>query len=193
MSFGHSVFPRTIILKHIIHFQYYFKFEIWLWCCWWMKHCCFEEVNCLFQCSLFGHLVLFNESYWQIFDQNNDRYNPDLRVTHHFWICSWVFPLGFIENNVFVDCGNFSGDCRSIHGMRSDFRCSEDKVGLFEIIADRFMEAEVIIFRWLYLISLIIFSNVSSGSNFSTSILLFILICYKFSSNKVIDDIFMSM
>ena len=41
---------------------------------------------------------------------------------------------------------------------------------------------EVILFKWLYLISLIFFSNVGSGSNFAASIMLFILTYSKFSS-----------
>ena len=51
----------------------------------------------------------------------------------------------------------FTGDFWSIHGMRLDFRCSEDEDGLFEVIADTFMAMEVILFKQLALISLIAF------------------------------------
>ena len=40
----------------------------------------------------------------------------------------------------------FPGGGRSIHGMGSDFRCSEDEEDLFEVIADIFMSMEVIVF-----------------------------------------------
>ena len=62
---------------------------------------------------------------------------------------------------------------------------------MFEVIYDASMSMEVILFKLLDLISLIVFSNVGSGSNFATSILLFILSCSKFASNNVIDDILM--
>ena len=55
-----------------------------------------------------------------------------------------------------------------------------------KVIADRFMVVEVILFRWLSLISLIVFSNVGPGSNFATLILLFILSGSKFSSKDVV-------
>ena len=55
-----------------------------------------------------------------------------------------------------------------------------------KVIAYRFMVVEVILFRWLYLISLIVFSNVGPGSNFATSILLFILSGSKLSSKDVV-------
>ena len=58
-----------------------------------------------------------------------------------------MFPLGYIEDKLLVNCGDFSGDCSSIHGMRSDFRCSKYKEGLFEVISDTFMSMEVIIFK----------------------------------------------
>ena len=51
--------------------------------------------------------------------------------------------------------------------MISDFTYSEDKECLFEVIADTFMSMEVILFKLLALISLIVFSNVGSGSNFA--------------------------
>ena len=44
-----------------------------------------------------------------------------------------------------MNCGDFPGDCRSIHGTRLDFRCLEDKEGLFEVIADTIMSIEVIL------------------------------------------------
>ena len=53
--------------------------------------------------------------------------NYDLIVTHYFRICSWVFPLGYIEDNVLVDCGNLPGDFRSIHGMRLIFDVQKTK------------------------------------------------------------------
>ena len=51
----------------------------------------------------------------------------------------------------------FLSDCRSIHGMRLASRYSKDEEGFFEVIADRFMEMEVIILKWLSLISFIVF------------------------------------
>ena len=59
--------------------------------------------------------------------------------------------------------------------MISDFRRPEEKGGLFGVISDTFMSTEVILFKLLYLISLIVFSNVGSGSNFAASNLLFII------------------
>ena len=61
-----------------------------------------------------------------------------------------------------------------------------------KVISDRFMATEEIIFRWLSLISWIVYKNFGSGSNFDTSMLLFILSCLKFSPNKVIADRFMA-
>ena len=69
-------------------------------------------------------------------DPKDKRYSAYLRGTHNFRIFSWVFPLCYIEDKLLVNCGDFSGDCRIIHDMRSDFRCSEDEEGLFEVIAD---------------------------------------------------------
>ena len=61
------------------------------------------------------------------------------------------------------------------------------------MIADILVSVEAIIFRWLYLIylrlsliSLIVFSNVGSGSNFSDSYMLFILSGSKLSSKDVV-------
>ena len=76
--------------------------------------------------------------------------------------------------------------------MRSDFRCLEDKEGVFEVIADRFVSMEVILLKLLALISLIVFSNFGSGSNFDTSIMLFILRCSILPSIKLIADGFMA-
>ena len=59
-----------------------------------------------------------------------------------------------------MNFGDFPGYFRIIYGMRSSFRCSEDEEGLFEMIADIFMAIEVIFFKLLSLISLMVFSNV---------------------------------
>ena len=91
--------------------------------------------------------MLFIERDRQKSGRKKDRYNADLRVTHHFLICSWVFPLGCIEGKCLVNCGDFPGGCRGIHGMRLDFRCSEDEEVLFEVISIRFMAMEVILFK----------------------------------------------
>ena len=85
-----------------------------------------------------------------------------------------------------VNCGDFPVYFSSIHGMRSAFICSEDDNGLFEVLADRFMVMEVILFKLLSLISLMVISKVGSGSNFSASIMLFILIWSKLSSKDTI-------
>ena len=61
--------------------------------------------------------------------------------------CSWVFPVGCIEDKLLVNCGDFSVDCRSIHDMRSYFRCSEDEEGFFEVISDKFLSMEVILLK----------------------------------------------
>ena len=109
------------------------------------------------------------DAYWEVLEkvrQKNDRCNADLRGIHHFRICSWVFPFGYTADKVLVNCGDFTGDCRSIHGIWSDFRCSEDEEYLFEVIDDTFMSMGVIIFKLLSLISLVVFSNVGSGFNF---------------------------
>ena len=76
--------------------------------------------------------------------------------------------------------------------MRSDFRCSEDKEFLFEVIADKLISMEVILFQILALVSLIVFSNVVSGSNFPVSNLLFILSGSKLLSKDLIADRFMT-
>ena len=55
-----------------------------------------------------------------------------------------------------------------------------------EVISDTFMAVEAIIFRWLYLISLIDISNVVPGSSFATPILLFVLSRSKFLSKDVV-------
>ena len=60
------------------------------------------------------------------------------------------------------------------------------KILLKKVIADIFMVVEAILFRLLSLISLIVFSNVVSGSYFSTSILMFILGGSKLSSKDVV-------
>ena len=56
------------------------------------------------------------------------------------------------------------------------------------MIADLLLAVEAILFRWLYLISLVVLSNIGSGSNFSTSKLLFVLSRSRFSSKDVIAD-----
>ena len=122
-------------------------------------HCCFEEVNYLFKCFLCWKP---GANYWEVLKKvwQKKRYNADLRGTHNFLICSWVFPLGYTEDKWLVNCGYLPGDCRIIHGIRYDFICSEDEAGLLEVIADTFISMEVILFKWLSLISLILFSNV---------------------------------
>ena len=107
--------------------------------------------------------------------KKKDIYKSDRTGTHQFLICSRFFPFEWVEGEYLVNCGDFSGDCSSIHVTRSDFRSSEDKEGLFGAITDTFMLMEVIIFIWSALISLIVFSNIGSGSNDATSILLFVL------------------
>ena len=64
--------------------------------------------------------------------------------------------------------------------------------GFFEVIADTIMSMEVTIFKELPSISLIVFSNVGSGSNFSTSKILLIQSGSKFSSKDLIDDGFVT-
>ena len=54
------------------------------------------------------------------------------------------------------------------------------------MIADTFMSMEVILFKLLHLILLIVFSNVGSGSIFSYSKLLFILSGSKLVSKDVV-------
>ena len=49
--------------------------------------------------------------------------------------------------------------------MRFYFRCSEDGKGLFEVISNIFMAIGVIPLKLLYLISLMVISNVGSASN----------------------------
>ena len=102
-------------------------------------------------------------------DQKDNRYSPDIIRNYPFQICSWVFPLWYIEDKLLVNCGCFPGDCKNINGMRSDFICSEDKEGLLKVIADTLMSMEVILFKLLALISLIVFSYVDSGSNIAAS------------------------
>ena len=58
-----------------------------------------------------------------------------------------MFPLGYIEDKCLVNCGDFLGDCRSIHGTRLGFICLEDKYGLFEVIPDTLMPMEVVPFK----------------------------------------------
>ena len=72
--------------------------------------------------------------------------------------------------------------------MRLDFRCSEDEEDLFGVVADTFMSMEVILFKLLALISLMVFSHVGSGSNFATSKLFLIQSGYRFLSKDMIDD-----
>ena len=70
--------------------------------------------------------------------------------------------------------------------MISGFRCSENEEGMFEVIYDASMSMEVILFKLLYLISLIVFSNIGSGSNFAALKLLLIQRGSKFSSKDVV-------
>ena len=68
-----------------------------------------------------------------------------------------------VHENILVNCGDFTGDCSSIHVMILALIFSEDKEGLFEVMSDRFMKMEVIIFILLSLISSVFFSNVVAG------------------------------
>ena len=90
-----------------------------------------KKWNFLLSVFSVGHPVLIIERYWQRYDQKNDRTNSDLIGTHHFIIYIWVFPLGYIKDKLLVNCGGFPGDCRSIHGITSYLKCSEDEEGLF--------------------------------------------------------------
>ena len=147
-----------------------------------MKHSFFEEVKYHFECFL---CWISGAIDWEIlikFWSKNDRYNTDLRGTHHSRICSLVFTLDWIEDKCLVNCGGFPGDCSTTRGMRSDFRFSVDEEVLLKGISSRFMSLGVIIVKLLSLILLMVFSNVGSGSNFSTSIFVFILRWSKFSS-----------
>ena len=76
--------------------------------------------------------------------------------------------------------------------MRLDFECSEDEEGLFKVISDTFMSMEVILFKLLALVLLIVFSNAGFGSDFSALELLFIRSRSIFYSKDVIADRFMS-
>ena len=67
--------------------------------------------------------MLLIERYRKRSDEERDRYNDDIIGKNHFRVCSWVFPLGFIEEKCLVNCGDSTGDCTSIHGIRTDFRC----------------------------------------------------------------------
>ena len=139
-----------------------------------------------------GHLVLIIERYWKRSDLIEKIYSADIRETHHFRICSWVFPFGYVKDKWLVNCGYFTGDCRSIHGMKPDFICSEDEESWFKVIADTLISMEVILFKWWALISLIIFSNIGSGSDFAAIKLLLIQSGSKFSSKDVLDDGFVA-
>ena len=60
------------------------------------------------------------------------------------------------------------------------------------MIDDTFMSMEVIFFKRLSFISLVLFSNVGLGLNFATTIMLFILSCSILSTNKGIADRFVA-
>ena len=90
-------------------------------------------------------------------------------------------------------CGDFSGDCRSIHGTRFCHRSSEDEERLFEVKADKLMSMEVILLKVLDLISLIVFSKVGSSFCFAASNMLFILSRSILLSKDVIYDRFMAV
>ena len=76
--------------------------------------------------------------------------------------------------------------------MILDLRGSENKEGVFELIADTFMSTEVMLFKLLALISLIVFSIFGSGSNSSDSNLLLVQRGSKFLSEYVISDGFVA-
>ena len=88
-----------------------------------------------------------------------------------------------MEDTFLVNCGDSTVDCMTIHGMRSLFRCSENKEGLFEVMSNIFMSRELMVFVWPALISSMFLSNIVSGSKFVTSILLFKIIFSNFLSN----------
>ena len=51
-----------------------------------------------------------------------------------------------MEDKCSVNCDDFPGDFRTIHGMKSALICSEYKEGLFEVMADSFMYRESMLF-----------------------------------------------
>ena len=81
-----------------------------------------------------------------------------------------------------VNCSSFSGDFRNIHDVIFSFRCPEYKEGMFEVMSDRLMSREVMLFTLSALISSMLISNVVSSSNFVPSILLFTIIGSNFLS-----------
>ena len=82
-----------------------------------------------------------------------------------------------MDDKYLVNFGDFPRDCGTIHVMRWSFICSEEKEDLFEVMNILFMSREVMILTRSAFISSMLFSNVVSGSNFVTSMLLFILLC----------------
>ena len=67
------------------------------------------------------------------------------------------------------------------------FILSRSKFLTKDVIYDRFMTAEKIIFGWLYLILIIVLSNVGLGFNFSSSNMLFILRISKWFPDDVLN------
>ena len=76
--------------------------------------------------------------------------------------------------------------------MISDFRLSENKEGFFEVIADTFMSIQMMLFELLDFISLIVFSNIFSGLNFSASKMLLIQSGSELMSKDVIANGFVA-
>ena len=107
----------------------------------------FLETNCLFVCYICWKPGAFHLEVLIKVKTKNDRYNADIIVTHRFRICSWDFPLWCKEEKYLVNFGDLPSDLSSIHGMILEFRCSEDKYGFFEVVADKFMSMEVMLFK----------------------------------------------
>ena len=133
------VFPCAIILDHIINFWDFISLTFDIGAADGWSVIFLKRWSVSLSVFYSGHLVLIIERYLQRSDQKYKIDSADIRVTHHFRICSWMFTLGCTEEKWLVNCGDFPGDSRSNHGIRLDFRFSEDKEVLFKVISNTFM------------------------------------------------------
>ena len=94
-------------------------------------------------------------------------------------IFKWLALISLIVFSNYGSGSNFGASKLLLIQSGSEFSSKD-------VIADGFVAAEAILLRWLFLISIIFFSNVDSGSNFSASKLLFIQSWSKFLSKDVV-------
>ena len=100
LAFIHIFFPRTIFVEHMRQFETLLRLTLNIGTVDGWIIVVFNNRTVSLSVFFVAYLVLFIERYWQRSGQKNDRYNADLRGTHHFRFLHGRFHSGASKTNV---------------------------------------------------------------------------------------------